>query len=387
MRMATRVAIGDGVADQSGNSIVIDGKSLFWMGSFAAQALEEKKILRPVGRRAFGQLTSPYSLGLTVARNVSLSTLNLAHRHILLLTEAEERAIELGKEPEDVPFPWGDVPKAIKAGMYNSVLDVTVLSTRGVLDALAQGKLPRWLSHKMCKDLRKSAQRKVARYSVWTRWMKVAKTSLFSEATLFMAECSVSSLLDCGRILKRYNGAMSRKAVMHMGLRVGLQTARCTCLWLVVSLGNGVGSSSPKLQPLFMLACSNLASFLVNMYFGALSARIESALLVSSEKVKNKDDDDDRDDDSSDPPAQATPSGAAVAAVSDDYGNVRRLQQLVDEYAPMVPPPPVPQQSFAHAIDVARGPRLPPRRRRNRQPTPPAAGGPQAPETPPGSNS
>jgi len=27
--------------------------------------------------------------------SVSLSTLNLAHRHILLLTEAEERAIEL----------------------------------------------------------------------------------------------------------------------------------------------------------------------------------------------------------------------------------------------------------------------------------------------------
>lgn len=58
-----------------------------------------------------------------------------------------------GKEPEDVPFPWGDVPKAVKAGMYNSVLDVTVLSTRGVLDAVAQGRLPRWLSHKMCKGI------------------------------------------------------------------------------------------------------------------------------------------------------------------------------------------------------------------------------------------
>lgn len=210
----------------------------------------------------------------------------------------------------------------------------------------------------------------------------MAKTALFSEATLFIAECSVSSLLDCGRILKRYNGALTKRVVMHMGLRVGLQTARCTCLWLMVSLGNGVGSSSPKLQPLFMLACSNLASFMVNMYFGALSARIENALLESSEKASSKDDDEDGDD-GSDPPAQDTPSMGA----SDTYGNVRLVQQLVDEYAPMVPPPPVPQQSFAHASDVARGPRLPPRRRRGRQPTPPAAGGPQAPETPPGSNS
>ena len=177
---------------------------------------------------------------------------------------------------------------------------------------------------------------------------------------------------------------MTKRVVMHMGLRVGLQTARCTCLWFLVSLGNGVGSSSPKLQPLFMLACSNLASFMVNMYFGALSARIENALLVSSEKKK---DDDDGDDDGSDPPSQATPSSSTVAAVSDDYGNVRRVQQLVDEYAPMVPPPPVPQQSFAHASGAARGPRLPPRRRQNRQPTQPAVGGPQAPETPPGSNS
>lgn len=52
MSMATRVALGHDVSDQAGNyhGVVIegnefDGKSSFWMGSFAAQALEEKKIL------------------------------------------------------------------------------------------------------------------------------------------------------------------------------------------------------------------------------------------------------------------------------------------------------------------------------------------------------
>lgn len=50
--MATLVALGHDVSNQSINNRVIeiegnelDGKSLFWMGSFAAQALEEKKIL------------------------------------------------------------------------------------------------------------------------------------------------------------------------------------------------------------------------------------------------------------------------------------------------------------------------------------------------------
>jgi len=52
MGMATRVTIGHGIADRPGEdgSIVLegkehDGKSFFWMGSFAAQALEERKIL------------------------------------------------------------------------------------------------------------------------------------------------------------------------------------------------------------------------------------------------------------------------------------------------------------------------------------------------------
>lgn len=47
------MALGLGVSDQASNNNSglaieangIDGKSLFWKGSFAAQALEEKKIL------------------------------------------------------------------------------------------------------------------------------------------------------------------------------------------------------------------------------------------------------------------------------------------------------------------------------------------------------
>ena len=56
-----------------------------------------------------------------------------------------------GKEPEHVPFPWNDVPNALRAGCVHSALDITVLSTRGMLDRIAQLVFPDWLGYKMCK--------------------------------------------------------------------------------------------------------------------------------------------------------------------------------------------------------------------------------------------
>ena len=289
---------------------------------------------------ACAALVSPYNLGLTFARNMSLSSLNLAHKHILMLTDAEEMAIEKGTEPEYIPFPWEDVPGALRGGVINGVLDIVVLSTRGTLDAMARDTLPVWLSYKMRKDLRKSARRKL-KYVFWERAIRVTKTALFSEATLFVAEWIVSSMLDCYRVFRKKKRS-SKKIMVHMGVRIGIQFGRCCTLWMAVAVGNGVGSGFPKLQPLFMLACTNVASFVINMYYSSLSARIEDQLGFLRD---------------------------------DDHGDDGRPPSDVLD-SPPTPPAPAPQQAQARA-STSRGPRLPPRRLRHGGAVPSEPGTPQ----------
>lgn len=178
----------------------------------------------------------------------------------------------------------------------------------------------------------------------------MTKTALFSEATLFIAECLVSFSLDCIRVVKK--GTMSiQRGYSYLSIRLGIQIARCTMLWLFVSLGNGIGSGSPKLQPLFMLGCANLSSMLVNMYFNAFSVRIEKRMI----------DDSDKDEDGPD----STQGGSGT---STDSG-------ILD--SPPHPLPPAPQEARAQP-GSSRGPRLPPRRTRgpsqNRRSTRPPGG-------------
>lgn len=240
--------------------------------------------VRPIGMAAIRTITSPYMMGLTVARNMSLACLNLAHKHILLLTEAEERAIETGKEPDYIPFPWDDLPEALRNGGRHSGMDIAVLSVRGLLDWSAGKCFSQATSVKMHTDLRRTAKDMLKEYSPWQRVPRVIKTSLFSEMTLFASEWAFSCVLDVTRLLLNKRD----RVVKRILIKIGMHGARCSSLWVAVSLGNGIGSSSPKLQPLFMLACANMCSFLVNTFFASLTRRIEDTLDISGDDCDGK---------------------------------------------------------------------------------------------------
>ncbi len=114
-----------GACGVSGIEYALDGRAhcLVYRSPYDDEVLygaasRREAYYRPVGLAAIQMIASPYSVGLTLVRNMSLSCLSVAHSHILLLTEAEERAIEKGVDAEDVPFPWEEVPKACLPRSY-----------------------------------------------------------------------------------------------------------------------------------------------------------------------------------------------------------------------------------------------------------------------------
>lgn len=322
---------------------------------------KESRHLRPIGMSAIRTITSPYSMGLTVARNMSLACLNLAHKHILLLTEAEEKAIETGREPEYIPFPWDDLPQALRSGGLHSGMDVAVLSMRGLLDWTAGSCFTRGTSMKMHTDLRKTAKDMLVEYSVWQRVPRVMKTSLFSEMTLFASEWVMSSILDMTRL-----ALMKKDHIMkRMLIKFGMHGARCSCLWVAVSFGNGVGSSSPKLQPLCMLACAQMCSFLVNSFFASLTARIELDLIdTDSDDGKKKK----GDGDSTVPSDIATHFATGFSTSPDSPDVIATMQSgAIESPVPSITFNPIEESTVepstvTHTIS-SKGPRLPPRRK------------------------
>lgn len=237
---------------------------------------------RPIGTAAIRTLTSPYNMGFTVARNMALSCLVLAHTHIVLLTEAEEKAIENNCEPEYVPFPWDDLPDVLKRGAVNSCMDVTVLSTRGVLDyvvksVLSSGSGTRTVVTRMHTDMRRTTRALAPAYPFAERFTRVVKTALWSEITLYLSEFVVTSVLDAVRVV-RAGGGVGARVGERVVAKVAVNCARCATLWVAVSVGNGVGASSPKARGLCMLVGANAAALLVNMYYRRVWARVERQL-------------------------------------------------------------------------------------------------------------
>jgi hypothetical protein len=237
---------------------------------------------RPVGLTAVKTLTSPYLMGFTVARNMSLACLSLAHKHIVLLTEEEEKAIETNTEPEYVPFPWDDLPEALKRGALNSCMEVTVLSIRGGIDWIT-GEI--WMGKKtdivvrMRTDMRRTSRALAPAYPLSQRFARVVKTALWSEISLYVSEWFVTSLLDTFRLIM----AGKDRLFARIMIKMGMHGARCATLWLAVSAGNGVGASSPKLQPLCMLIGANAAALLVNSYYARLTRNIENSTFNGSD--------------------------------------------------------------------------------------------------------
>ena len=233
---------------------------------------------RPVGMPAVRTLTSPYNVGFTVARNMSLACLGLVHKHIVLLTEAEERAIETNApEPEHVPFPWEELPVVLKRGAVNSCMDMTVLSTRGIIDWMAGDLLvPNRCSVetvvRMHTDMRRTSRALAPAYPMGQRFTRVVKTAVWSEITLYTSEWLVTSVLDTVRLVMEGKDRFVERLVLKMAVN----GARCATLWLAVSVGNGVGASSPRMRPLMMLVGANAAALVVNMYWRRASVRIEA---------------------------------------------------------------------------------------------------------------
>jgi len=330
-------------------------------------ALKGKTHCRSIGLSAIRTIMSPYNMGLTVARNMSLACLHLAHKHILLLTEAEEKAIETGREPEYIPFPWDDMPKAMRTGITNSGLDVAVLSIRGLLDLGATECFERSLSEKLTTDLRRTARNMLQDFSAWQRLKKVLVTSLFSEITLFTSEWLISCILDSARLII----GKKKKLRKRLLVRYGMHGARCSSLWLAVSVGNGIGASTPKMQPLFMLLCTNVASFMINTFYASLISRIEDHLLFDDssddeKKDQGKDEGDDSDEPESPPKTRGFTSYSSLGPESPDMitplpsETLESPETVLDPGSNMestVQPSPV-----THTIST-RGPRLPPRRR------------------------
>lgn len=251
---------------------------------------------RPIGVPAIRTLTSPYNMGFTVARNMSLACLGLVHRHIVLLTEAEEKAIESNaSEPEHVPFPWEELPAVLKRGGVNSLMEMTVVSTRGALDWLAGDVLlPNRCSVetvvRMHTDMRRTSRALAPAYPMLQRFTRVVKTAFWSEITLYVSEWLVTSVLETARLVMEGKD----RFVGRLLLRTAVNGARCASLWLAVSVGNGVGASSPKMRPLTMLVGANAAALVVNMYWRRASVRIEAR--VFGNDGDDGDDEDDGDD-------------------------------------------------------------------------------------------
>lgn len=237
------------------------------------------KDLRPIGSEAFAKLTSTKNLGLTLFRNVAMSTLIAINRYLTELYDAEEAAAATGDEPEYPPFPRGEIKESVYAGAFNACLDWATQIVRSLFDWAAAVKLSLPLSRRVRKVLRASAIRK-SRYPFYKRTLRVVKTSLFSESTLYMADWVVSCCMEAYAAMRKPAGGRPLGPRLRLlGLRCSLQAGRCTAVWIAISIGNGVGSAAPgKTRTFAMFLSAQLAGMGVNIYANAFIARLTAGV-------------------------------------------------------------------------------------------------------------
>jgi hypothetical protein len=241
-------------------------------------------------------------------------------------------------------------------------------------------------------------------YTFYYRAPRVARTSLFSESTLYLADWLITCCLETYNALVRKpttseiiasHGVIypRSKKIKLLGIRCGLQAGRCTAVWLAISSGNGIGSTAPmKYRGIAMFICANLAGMGTNLFANAFIARFtaDEAAPGGPPPVVGP---------PVPPPAPLTPPPSAAAA-SVANGNeaargqavpaaaMQALRDLMGNHRPQVPfggdgevAPPPRQQPAAAAAAAAEllpeapqnqearprvGPRLPERRpRRN----------------------
>lgn len=357
------------------------------------------KKLRPVGYDALEKIAGTRNITWTLSRNVAVSSLLTINRYIGLLYEAEEQAAATGEDPIYPPFPEKELRHSVKVGCINACLDWATQMMRSVLDWIAANNLTLTLSRRIRKDLRASAVRK-DHYRFYSRAPRVARTCLFSESTLYLADWFITCCLEMYNALLRKPTAqeiIAARGVIYprstklrlLAVRCGLQLCRCTAVWLAISTGNGIGSAAPiKYRGITMFLCAQLAGMGTNLYMNAFIARFTAGVgppegpppFVGPPQP---------------PPAPLAPSPAAAAAggAAEEEVNgeasgdaaMHALHDLLGNFQPQVLPfggddggeaalgnvqePAAPELPEAHQNQEARprgGPRLPQRRpRRN----------------------
>ena len=246
----------------------------------AASSPYSKK-LRPIGSKAFSRLTSPRTLTLTYGRNVALSSLIAINKYLFDLIEAEETVAALGEEPIYPEFPKKELKIAVAVGSRNAMLDWCTQMLRSLLDWAADVYLSVGLSRRIRKDVKASALRK-GHYPFYSRLPRVIRTSLFSEATHYVAEWVVACCIEAYLVIAamRMDPLPSRhfftkKRLQVLALRCSVQAGRCTAAWIAVSLGSGIGSTAPqKFRGLSIVVCVQLAGLGTNMFATAFMARL-----------------------------------------------------------------------------------------------------------------
>lgn len=360
--------------------------------SFITSALCLWHCFFPFSREHFG----PAHLFRKISCSVALSSLLVVNKYLSELYEAEEKAAENEEDPEYPPFPQQELKLSLRTGSINACIDFAVQALRSLLDWTAALVLPGGLSRRVRKDLRASALRK-SHYAFYIRAPRVVRTSLYSEATLYLADwflaCCIEIYLAATQLPRTWP---LTKRVQRLLLRCALQGARCWAVWITVSVGNGVGSMAPRSHRGFaMFVCTQLAVIQVNKYANAFIARQTTFLPppagpppVVGPPLP--------------PPADApleepTSSSEAAAQASADVSGSSHLADLLHrdsagraaEERPRVSP----RQYRGQGRPVIRaGPRLPERRRAAVDPGPPQhiqeplqpqqGGAPAGPETP-----
>ena len=215
---------------------------------------------------------------------MALSSLIAINRYITLLYEAEENAEITGEEPDYPPFPKTELRASVKVGCVNACIDWATQMLRSVLDWIAAENLGLPLSRRIRKDLRASALRK-DHYTFYSRMPRVARTSLFSESTLYLADYVITCCFEVynallkkpttAEIIQAHGVIYPRKTKLRLlAIRCGLQAGRCTAVWLAISAGNGIGSAAPtKFRGMVMFLCTQLAGMGTNLYANAFIAR------------------------------------------------------------------------------------------------------------------
>jgi hypothetical protein len=317
------------------------------------------------------------------------------NRYLNILYEAEEQATATGEDPIYPPFPEKELLRSVNVGCINACLDWATQMMRSILDWMAARNLSLSLSRRIRKNLRASAMRK-DHYSFYSRVPRVARTSLFSESTLYLADWLITCCLEVYNALVRRPTAseiIAAHGVIYprstklrlLAIRCGLQAGRCIAVWLAISTGNGIGSAAPmKYRGIAMFLGAQLAGMGTNMYANAFIARFtagtpppEGAPPVVGPPQP--------------PPAPLAPPSPEAAAEENGEAGVdaamHALHDLLGNFQPQVPfgggqaPPPPQQQEQQEPAQVAAllpdapqnqevrprgGPRLPERRpRRN----------------------